>query len=81
MQPLWKPVQPQSEQRQLIPSGSFLLFLPRLFGKTILSESHSVQREILPGMKVVSMDSQEFGNYPDNQVRDRKIPQTNTART
>ena len=41
IQPLWKPPQPQSEQRRLIPSGSFFLFLPRLSGKTIFSESHS----------------------------------------
>jgi hypothetical protein len=37
-QPLWNPAQPQSEQRQLIPAGSFLLYLLRLFEKTILSE-------------------------------------------
>jgi hypothetical protein len=40
-QPLWKPVQPQSEQRQLIPPDSFFLLLPRLSGKTIFSESQS----------------------------------------
>jgi hypothetical protein len=55
-QPLWSPAQPQSEQRQLIPPGSFFLFLPRLCGKTIFSESG--QRSILPGMKLVSTDSQ-----------------------
>jgi hypothetical protein len=63
MQPLWKPAPPQSEQRQLIPSGSFFLFLPRLFGKTILSESHLGQRLILPSIKVVSKDPQEIGNF------------------
>ncbi len=31
MQPLWKPAQPQSEQRHLIPPDSFF-FLLRLFG-------------------------------------------------
>ena len=51
MQVLWKPVQPHSEQRQLIPLDSFFFFLPRLFGKTILSELHSEQWSILPGMK------------------------------
>jgi hypothetical protein len=29
MQPLWNPAQPQSEQRHLIPSDSFFLFVPR----------------------------------------------------
>jgi hypothetical protein len=52
VQPLWKPAQPQSEQRKLIPSDSF--FLPRLFGSTIVSESHSWQRSILAGLKVLS---------------------------
>jgi len=46
VQPLWKPAQPQAEQRQLIPPDSFFLFLLRLFGKTILSELHSGQRSI-----------------------------------
>jgi len=57
MQPLWNPAQPQSEQRQLIPPDSFLLFLPTLLGKTILAESHSGQWSILLDMKVVSTDS------------------------
>ena len=39
MQPLWNPAPPQPEQRHLIPSGSFFLFLPWLSGKTIFSES------------------------------------------
>jgi len=55
-------VQPHSEQRHLIPRDSFSFFLRGLFGKTILSESHSGQRPILPGMKVVSTDSQEICN-------------------
>jgi hypothetical protein len=55
MQPRWKPSQPQSEQRQLIPRDSFL-FLPRLSGKTIFSESHSGQRSIPVGLKLVSTD-------------------------
>ena len=55
MQPLWKPAQPQSEQRDLIPRDSFF-FLPGLFGKIIVFESHSGQWSILPGMKVVSTD-------------------------
>jgi hypothetical protein len=29
VQPLWKPAQPQSEQRQLIPRDSFFLFVQR----------------------------------------------------
>ncbi len=29
VQPLWNPVQPQSEQRQLIPRASFLLLVPQ----------------------------------------------------
>jgi hypothetical protein len=59
-QPLWKPAQPQSEQRHLIPSDSFFRFLPRLFGKTILAELHSGQRSILRSIKFVSTDSQEI---------------------
>jgi hypothetical protein len=59
VQPLWKPAQPQSEQRQLIPRDWFF-FLPWIFGKTTFSESHSGQRSILPGMKVVSTDSKRF---------------------
>jgi hypothetical protein len=51
IQPLWKPPQPQSEQRQLIPPDSFFLFLPRLSGKTILSELHSGQRSNFPACK------------------------------
>jgi hypothetical protein len=54
VQPLWKPAQPQSEQRQLIPRDSFFLLLSQLFGKTILSESHSGQRSILLDMKGIS---------------------------
>jgi hypothetical protein len=56
-QPLWNPAEPQTEQRQLIPPGSFFLFLPRLSGKTIFSESHSRQRSILASMKFFSTDS------------------------
>src|SRR5262249_29440900 len=62
MQPLWKPAQPQSEQRQLIPRDSFFLFLPRLSGKTILSASHSGQLSISLGLKVVSTVLNEIGN-------------------
>jgi hypothetical protein len=29
VQPLWEPAQPQSEQRHLIPPGSFFLLVPR----------------------------------------------------
>ena len=58
---LWNPAQPQSQQRRLIPRDSFR-FLPWLSGKTIFSESHSGQRSILPGMKVVSTDSQRICN-------------------
>jgi hypothetical protein len=60
-QPLWKPAQPESKQ-PLDSIGPVLFFLPRLFGKTIFSELHSGQRSILPGMRVVSTDSQEIGN-------------------
>jgi len=35
VQPLWKPAQPQPEQRQLISPDSFFLLLARLFAKTI----------------------------------------------
>jgi hypothetical protein len=65
MQPLWKPAQPQCEQRQLIPPGSFFLFLPQLFGKTTFCESHSEEGSIILGMKVLSTipwDSQ-FSNF------------------
>jgi hypothetical protein len=41
-----------AEQRHLIPSDSFFLFLPWLFGKTIFSESRSGQQSILPDIKV-----------------------------
>ena len=51
-QPLWKPAQPQSEQRHLISVRSRFFFPPWFFGKTIFSESHPGQRSILPGMKV-----------------------------
>jgi hypothetical protein len=54
---LWNPAQPQSEQRQSIPPDSFFLVLPRLFGKNYPSKSHSGQRSILLGMKVVSSGS------------------------
>jgi hypothetical protein len=60
MQSLWKPAQPQSKQRQLIPWDSFFLFLTRLSGKTIFSELHSGQQSILRSTKVVSTDSQEL---------------------
>jgi hypothetical protein len=60
VQPLLKPAQPQSEQRHLIPGDSFFLFVPRLSGKTIFSESHSGQQSILRGMKVVSTGSKRF---------------------
>src|SRR5262249_37149391 len=56
MQPLWKPAQPQSEQRHLIPSDSFFLFSPRLLGNTIFSESHSRQRPIPSGKKLPPRD-------------------------
>jgi hypothetical protein len=69
---LWKPAQPQSEQRQLIPRDSFFLFLCRLSGKTIFSESHSGQRSIFPGMKVVSTDSQGTCNDLDDLVHSKK---------
>jgi hypothetical protein len=36
MQPLWKPAQPQREQCQLIPPGSFFLFLTSAFWKNYL---------------------------------------------
>jgi hypothetical protein len=87
MQPLWKPAQPQSEQRQLIPPGSFFLFLPRLFGKTILAELHSGQRSILPSIEVVSTDSQKISNRLDdrvhgrNQVIERVDPQPTVKKT
>jgi hypothetical protein len=68
VQPLWKPAQPQSEQRQLIPPDSFSFSLLRLFGKTIWSESHSGQWSILPVVKVVSADSQLIRNYLDDRV-------------
>jgi len=60
MQPLWKPAQPQSEQRHLIPWDSFFLFLTRLSGKTIFFESHSGQQSIRLGLKVVSTDFQQI---------------------
>ena len=49
VQPLWEACEPQSEQRRLILLDSFFLFLPRLSGKTILSES------TMPPVKGVSM--------------------------
>jgi len=36
VQPLWKPAQPQREQCQLIPPGSFFLFLTSAFWKNYL---------------------------------------------
>jgi hypothetical protein len=60
MQPLWKPAQPQSEQRP-VDSIGFVLPLPAtLSGKAIFSESYSGQHLILLGMKVVSTDSKAF---------------------
>ena len=48
---------PQSEQRHLISVRSRFFFPPWFSGKTIFSESHSGQRSIILGMKVVSSGS------------------------
>ena len=52
----WNPVQPQSEQRRLIPRDSFFFLLPGFLEKAIFSESHSGQQSIFLGMKVVPTD-------------------------
>jgi len=59
-QPLWKPAQPQSEHRHLIPPDSFFLLLLGLW-ETLFCELHLGQRSILAGIKVslwISRDSQ-----------------------
>ena len=54
---------PQSEQRQLMPMGSLFLFLPRLFGKTIFSESHSPGAGGRNGFVTYSLNDRNNWNF------------------
>jgi len=56
VQPLWNPVQPQSEQRQLIPRASFLLLVPQ--GVWELSQGLDV-----PWFVVARVERDDWNNW------------------
>jgi hypothetical protein len=68
-QPLWKPAQPQSEHRHLIPPDSFFLLLLGLW-ETLFCELHLGQRSILAGIKVSLWILKRFATTSMNESMD-----------
>ena len=66
-QPLWKPAQPQSEHRHLIPPDSFFLLLLGLLGNALLRIAFGATVDS-GRYQSVSMDSQEIRNHLDERV-------------